>query len=84
MRIVRFQIGDKTRYGVLDGMQVVEYSGTPFSAFRRGRRRYAARQVVLLAPVLPSKIVLRGPSYREHAAELGMPIPSDPSSRSNR
>ncbi|MGH7311030.1 MAG: fumarylacetoacetate hydrolase family protein [Candidatus Rokuibacteriota bacterium] len=78
MRIVRFRIGDKTRYGVLDGMQVVEYSGTPFSAFRRGRRRYAARQVVMLAPVLPSKIVLVGPSYREHAAELGMPVPSDP------
>jgi hypothetical protein len=48
MRIVRFRIGDKTRY-----------SGTPFSASRRGRRRYPARQVVL-----------RGRS-REHAAELG-------------
>ena len=59
MRIVRFRIDDKTRY-----------SGTPFRAFRRGRLGYAARQVVLLAPVLPSKIVLRGPSYREHGAEL--------------
>jgi 2-keto-4-pentenoate hydratase/2-oxohepta-3-ene-1,7-dioic acid hydratase in catechol pathway len=77
MRIVRFRIGDKTRYGVLEGVQVVEYSGTPFSAFRRGRWRYPTRQVVLLAPVLPSKIVLLGPSYREHAAELGVPIPSD-------
>ena len=37
MRIVRFRISDRTRYGVLDGMQVVEYSGTPFSGFRRGR-----------------------------------------------
>lgn len=78
MRIVRFRISDRTRYGVLDGMQVVEYSGTPFSGFRRGRQRHPVRQVVLLAPVLPSKIVLVGPSYREHAAELGMPVPSDP------
>jgi 2-keto-4-pentenoate hydratase/2-oxohepta-3-ene-1,7-dioic acid hydratase in catechol pathway len=78
MRIVRFRIGDKTRYGVLDGRQVVEYSGTPFSGFRRGRQRHPVRQVVLLAPVLPSKIVLIGPSYREHAAELGMSVPSDP------
>jgi 2-keto-4-pentenoate hydratase/2-oxohepta-3-ene-1,7-dioic acid hydratase in catechol pathway len=78
MRIVRFRIGDKTRYGVIESMQVVEYTGTPFSAFRRGRRRHPARQVVLLAPVLPSKIIVVGPTYREHAAELGVPVPSDP------
>lgn len=57
MQIVRFRIEDKTRYGVLDGATVVEYGGTPWSLFRRGRRRFPLRQVVLLAPVLPSKIV---------------------------
>ena len=57
MQIVRFRIDGKTRYGVLDGAAVVEYAGTPWSLFRRGRRRYSLRQVVLLAPVLPSKIV---------------------------
>jgi 2-keto-4-pentenoate hydratase/2-oxohepta-3-ene-1,7-dioic acid hydratase in catechol pathway len=57
VQIVRFRIDGKTRYGVLDGAIVVEYAGTPWSLFRRGRRRYPLRQVVLLAPVLPSKIV---------------------------
>lgn len=57
MQIVRFRIEGKTRYGVLDGATVVEYGGTPWSLFRRGRRRFPLRQVVLLAPVLPSKIV---------------------------
>jgi 2-keto-4-pentenoate hydratase/2-oxohepta-3-ene-1,7-dioic acid hydratase in catechol pathway len=32
----------------------------------------------LLAPVLPSKIVCVGRNYREHAAELGNPIPTEP------
>jgi 2-keto-4-pentenoate hydratase/2-oxohepta-3-ene-1,7-dioic acid hydratase in catechol pathway len=57
MLIVRFGVGGRTRYGVLEGTVVVEYAGTPWSLFRRGRRRYPLRQVVLLAPALPSKIV---------------------------
>jgi 2-keto-4-pentenoate hydratase/2-oxohepta-3-ene-1,7-dioic acid hydratase in catechol pathway len=57
VQIVRFRAKDKTRYGVLDGTVVIEYAGTPWSLFRRGRRRYPLRQVVLLPPVLPSKIV---------------------------
>lgn len=78
MRIVRFRVGDKIRYGALEGNRVAEYSGTPFSAFRRGRRRYAASQVVLLAPVLPSKIVAVGLNYRDHAHELGLSVPDEP------
>jgi 2-keto-4-pentenoate hydratase/2-oxohepta-3-ene-1,7-dioic acid hydratase in catechol pathway len=57
---------------------VVEYSGTPWSVFTRGRRRYALKQVVLLAPTLPSKIVAVGLNYRDHAAEMGAPIPDEP------
>lgn len=57
MQIVRFRAEDKTRYGVLEGSVIVEYAGTPWSLFRRGRHRYPVRQVVLMAPVLPSKIV---------------------------
>jgi 2-keto-4-pentenoate hydratase/2-oxohepta-3-ene-1,7-dioic acid hydratase in catechol pathway len=57
VQIVRFRANDQTRYGVLEGAMVVEYAGTPWQLFRRGRRRHPLRQVVLLAPVLPSKIV---------------------------
>lgn len=67
MQIVRFRIEGKTRYGVLDGATVIEYGGTPWSLFRRGRRRFPLRQVVLLAPVLPSKIVGVGVSHCESA-----------------
>jgi 2-keto-4-pentenoate hydratase/2-oxohepta-3-ene-1,7-dioic acid hydratase in catechol pathway len=60
VQIVRFQVDGRTRYGVLDGPVVIECTGTPFGPFRRGRRRYPLRQVVVLPPVLPSKIVTLG------------------------
>jgi len=78
MKIVRFKAGGKTRYGVLEGARVVEYSGTPFGAFRRGRKKFPLKQVVLLAPVVPSKIVAVGLNYRDHAQELNAPIPEEP------
>jgi 2-keto-4-pentenoate hydratase/2-oxohepta-3-ene-1,7-dioic acid hydratase in catechol pathway len=78
MQIVRFRAGGKIRYGALEAPAVVEYSGTPFTTFRRGRRRYPLKQVVLLTPVVPSKIVALGLNYRDHAAELGVPPPDEP------
>jgi 2-keto-4-pentenoate hydratase/2-oxohepta-3-ene-1,7-dioic acid hydratase in catechol pathway len=78
MQIVRFRAGGKTRYGALEGSAVVEYSGTPWSVFKRGRRRYALRQVVLLSPTVPSKVVAVGLNYRDHAVEMNMPIPEEP------
>jgi len=78
MQIVRFRAAGKTRYGALERSGVVEYAGTPWSLFKRGRRRYALRQVVLLAPTVPSKVVAVGLNYRDHAAEMGLPIPDEP------
>src|SRR3970282_1277321 len=77
MQIIRFKVAGTTRYGVLEGAVAVEYSGTPWSVFRRGRRRYPLRQCVLLAPVLPSKIVAVGLHHRAHAAAAGAPPPRE-------
>jgi 2-keto-4-pentenoate hydratase/2-oxohepta-3-ene-1,7-dioic acid hydratase in catechol pathway len=78
MKIVRFKAAGKTRYGVLEGSQVVEYGGTPFGAFTRGRRKFPLKQVVLLPPVVPGKIVAIGLNYRDHAEEVAMAIPEEP------
>jgi 2-keto-4-pentenoate hydratase/2-oxohepta-3-ene-1,7-dioic acid hydratase in catechol pathway len=78
VRIARFRAAGQTRWGVLETSHLVEYLGSPFGAFRRGRRRYAVSQVVLLPPVVPSKIVLVGLNYRDHAVELGLAIPDEP------
>src|SRR6266850_952002 len=78
MKIVRFEAAGKTRYGVLDGTHILEYSGTPYGTFRKARKRYQATQAVLLAPVVPSKIVAVGLNYRDHAEEMSLPTPDEP------
>lgn len=78
MRIVRFRAGGKTRYGVLEGTHIVEYAGTPYGTFKKARKKYLLSQAVLLAPVVPSKIVAVGLNYRAHAAEMGKELPAEP------
>ena len=78
MRIVRFKAAGKIRFGVVEGTHVVEYAGTPFGPFRRGRKKYPLRQTVLLVPVVPSKIVAVGLNYRDHAEEMHLAIPAEP------
>ena len=78
MKIVRFKAAGKTRYGAVEGTRVVEYAGTPFSIFKKARKNYPLRQIVLLAPVLPSKVVVAGPNYRDHAEELSSVTSEEP------
>jgi 2-keto-4-pentenoate hydratase/2-oxohepta-3-ene-1,7-dioic acid hydratase in catechol pathway len=78
MKIVRFRAGGKTRYGILEGNHIVEYAGTPYGTFKKARKRYPLRQTVLLAPVVPSKIVAVGLNYRDHAEEMHLDIPAEP------
>jgi 2-keto-4-pentenoate hydratase/2-oxohepta-3-ene-1,7-dioic acid hydratase in catechol pathway len=78
VRIVRFRTGEKTRYGVLEGQYIVEYAGTPYGSFKKGRKKFLQSQSVLLAPVVPSKIVMVGLNYREHAEEMSVQVPLEP------
>ena len=78
MKIVRFKAAGKTRYGILDGTYIVEYSGTPYGTFKRGRKRWPVKQAVLLAPVVPTKIVALALNYREHAEEMHLAVPDEP------
>jgi 2-keto-4-pentenoate hydratase/2-oxohepta-3-ene-1,7-dioic acid hydratase in catechol pathway len=45
---------------------------------RPGAETVSFKDARLLAPVAPSKIVCVGRNYREHAAELGNPMPAEP------
>lgn len=78
MRIVRFRAGGKTRYGVLEGIHIAEYAGTPYATFKKARKKYLLSQAVLLAPVVPSKIVAVGLNYRDHVEEMNAQVPAEP------
>ena len=67
MQIVRFRTDTSMSYGALEGCEVVEYTGTPWGPFRRGRRRVPLKHVVLLAPAVPTKIVGVESNHRDDA-----------------
>ncbi|MBI5575145.1 MAG: fumarylacetoacetate hydrolase family protein [Deltaproteobacteria bacterium] len=80
MKILRFEESGRAAYGVLnpaDG-EIREISGTPFGEFRPTGSRFGLKDVRLLAPVSPSKIVAVGLNYKDHAREMGKKIPEEP------
>src|SRR4030095_10282551 len=78
MQIVRFKTDTNTSYGALEGGDVVHYTGTPWSPFRRGPRRLPPKHAGLLAPTLPTKIVGVELNYRCRAAEMERTAPAEP------
>jgi 2-keto-4-pentenoate hydratase/2-oxohepta-3-ene-1,7-dioic acid hydratase in catechol pathway len=63
------------RHGLLENDVVYETAG-PWS--RERGEAHALAEVRLLPPCWPSKIVCVGRNYREHAAELGNNVPTEP------
>jgi 2-keto-4-pentenoate hydratase/2-oxohepta-3-ene-1,7-dioic acid hydratase in catechol pathway len=78
MRLVRFLAQDKPVFGIVDGDEVSELDGDHAQAGTRVTARHQLSNVKLLAPCLPSKVVAVGLNYRDHAAELGFPVPEEP------
>ena len=81
MQIIRFkQKGTPAQYGWINaeaGM-VGPLSGAPFGAYRRLEATIPLKEVTLLAPCEPSKILAVGRNYPEHAREHGVEIPEVP------
>jgi len=78
MKIVRYSIGNKTEYGILDGEQIQVIDGTPFPEIKKLDQSRKLSEVKLLAPCEPTKIVAIGLNYHSHAKEVGQPAPEEP------
>ncbi|MGA1114291.1 MAG: fumarylacetoacetate hydrolase family protein [Aquiluna sp.] len=78
MRLVRFNSGGSTSYGVLDGDSIRQIMGEPFAEINYSGETFALADVKLLAPVEPKKIVLVGLNFASHAAEIHQETPSEP------
>jgi len=76
-RVFRIQQADGPRYALesSDGLRSIDgdiFEGPPYTT---GERIAGAR---ILSPVTPSKIVAIGLNYKDHAAEMNKPLPSEP------
>ena len=80
MRIVRFAMQGRTGYGILEGEKIEVLWGTPFEGglAKTAGEVLSLPEVTLLAPCEPTKIVAIGLNYRDHAAEIGHPLPDEP------
>lgn len=65
-------------YGLLEQDAVREITGLPWSSWVEGHTLWDLKNVRLLAPCEPSKIVCVGRNYAAHAAELGNEVPKEP------
>jgi 2-keto-4-pentenoate hydratase/2-oxohepta-3-ene-1,7-dioic acid hydratase in catechol pathway len=83
MKICRFTDPETQRpaFGVIEDESVFRLSGDLSEgnlSLERSEPSIRLTDAQLLPPVVPSKIVCVGRNYREHAAELGNPMPSEP------
>lgn len=88
MRICRIRVADDISYAAIDNLgpdlEVTDDSvialieGHPFGEWRPQGQVYRARDVELLAPVLPSKVVGIGRNYQAHVAEMNNVAPEEP------
>ena len=78
MKIVRFSIGRKSGYGVLEDRDIRVIQGNPFRGIRYAGVSMRLDDIRLLAPCVPSKIVCLGLNYRSHAAEAKQAVPKSP------
>ncbi len=90
MKFCRFQLQLQPQYGLVEpvaGRKTItrvllkapqENGGDLESLPSRRMDSLPLEEAKLLPPVLPSKIVCIGRNYREHAAELGNEVPSEP------
>lgn len=85
MKFCRFLLLDSSAaqpaspfYGLLEGEQIREISGPPWTPWSQGSHTWPVADVRLMAPVEPSKIVCVGRNYAAHAAEFGNEVPKEP------
>jgi 2-keto-4-pentenoate hydratase/2-oxohepta-3-ene-1,7-dioic acid hydratase in catechol pathway len=78
MRTCRFRHGLDERWGVVEGQAVRALTAEPWAGGLPEGKPIGLSEVVLLAPVRPSKVVCIGRNYLAHARELGNEVPAQP------
>ena len=78
MRIVRFWDGNKVTYGSLENDIVWPIDGDLYGDYSLNSKSEALKDVQLLAPCEPTKVICIGLNYHDHAKEMNLPIPKEP------
>ncbi len=79
MRVARFSLNGEPRFGIVDGPELVVLAGHPLVAgYETTGERVPIKEVKLLAPSIPSKVVCVGKNYADHVAEMNLSTEAEP------
>lgn len=78
MKIARVLFKKKIYWAKVEGDSVAFLKKEPFGSIVLSGQSAALQKVTLLAPCVPSKVILVGLNYKDHARELKMPLPKEP------
>jgi len=78
MRLVRFKYKGKESWGIARDELIKFLKNSPFTKLELTGQVIPFHKVKLLPPAAPTKIILVGLNYRDHAKELKMSLPRDP------
>jgi len=79
MRVARFSLNGEPKFGIVDGPELVVLKGHPLvQGYDTTGERVPLKEVKLLAPTIPSKIVCIGKNYADHVAEMGREVNPEP------
>jgi 2-keto-4-pentenoate hydratase/2-oxohepta-3-ene-1,7-dioic acid hydratase in catechol pathway len=79
VKVARFSNGAEPRFGLVDGPELVVLKGHPLVAgYQTTGERIPLKELKLLAPTIPSKIVCIGKNFADHAAEIGEEVTDEP------
>lgn len=78
MKIIYGQYGNEKFYARAEGEKVYPVKGLPYDGICEDGRVLNAKDVTLLAPCRPGKIVAVGLNYLDHIKEMNDPMPDEP------
>ena len=78
MRLIRYQYGGATSYGIVEGDQVEGVSGNPFAGHRATGNRRPLSPVKIGGPFVPRTFYAAGINYEEHVREAAALLGNEP------
>jgi 2-keto-4-pentenoate hydratase/2-oxohepta-3-ene-1,7-dioic acid hydratase in catechol pathway len=78
MKYVRFKKDEMVQQGILEGDVIHSIKNNPYDAPVQIESQLNVRDVTILSPITPSKIIAVGLNYSDHAKELNLDPPREP------
>ncbi|MFH1503962.1 MAG: fumarylacetoacetate hydrolase family protein [Candidatus Omnitrophota bacterium] len=78
MKIAKFIYKRNVLWGKVENSFLIPLKEEPYKSIKLTAEKIPLKKCRLLAPADPSKIILTGLNYKDHAQELNMKIPQEP------